>query len=123
MIRCPPLSSLSATIFPYTTLFRSPRVEHLTAGSLGQVRELVGLGLADEDRVRGNRSHLGGLVAQQTQERPVRDAGGVVAVRHDDDARGEVGRSEEHTSELQSLMRNSYAVYCLKKKKYNKDNK
>src|SRR3546814_13255818 len=74
MIRRPPRSTRTDTLFPYTTLFRSPAV----------------LRFRDAE---GNRVH----------ERCGR------------------GRSEEHTSELQSLMRISYAVFCLKKKKKESD--
>src|SRR3546814_1985760 len=93
MIRRPPRSTRTDTLFPYTTLFRS-------------VRDVVGAG-------RKARGVCGDVV----RRRPVR-----TAVEHDarleahDRAVG-VGRSEEHTSELQSLMRISYAVFCLKKKK------
>src|SRR3546814_8680966 len=78
MIRRPPRSTLTDTLFPYTTLFRSP------------------------GRSRGSC------------RRPQRSGptGGVRDRRH----RAGEWRSEEHTSELQSLMRISYAVFCLKKK-------
>src|SRR3546814_7091688 len=79
MIRRPPRSTRTDTLFPYTTLFRS----HVPA-----LR-----GSRDLDRTR-----LGGRAA----------ATGTLAWRR--------ARSEEHTSELQSLMRISYAVFCLKKK-------
>src|SRR3546814_15323295 len=79
MIRRPPRSTRTDTLFPYTTLFRS--VEH----------------------------RFDALASQGTQQRntgrQAQDTG---------------GRSEEHTSELQSLMRISYAVFCLKKKKIKK---
>src|SRR3546814_3557375 len=90
MIRRPPRSTRTDTLFPYTTLFRSdwdyadgpnrtPRAVRATA------RE---------------RLHSGGRARHRGRRR-----------------RGDaVGRSEEHTSELQSLMRISYAVFCLKKK-------
>src|SRR3546814_2306594 len=79
MIRRPPRSTRTDTLFPYTTLFRSS----------GQPRAVAA------GRVRLRRR--AGVVRRC-------DCGGV-------------GRSEEHTSELQSLMRISYAVFCLKKKK------
>src|SRR3546814_7695246 len=90
MIRRPPRSTRTDTLFPYTTLFRSvgPR---LASGMLFFLAAL-------------NQGNIAGWLAQ---------AGGS-AKRSD---RGE--RSEEHTSELQSLMRISYAVFCLKKKKQN----
>src|SRR3546814_21174478 len=79
MIRRPPRSTRTDTLFPYTTLFRSLRLAH---------RPL---------RPRAQRQ-------PQLLPEPLATAG----VRAD--------RSEEHTSELQSLMRISYAVFCLKKK-------
>src|SRR3546814_4673230 len=84
MIRRPPRSTRTDTLFPYTTLFRSP--DQPDAMGIAQLRQ-------------GQRG----------------DAGAVQPVRQDSDA--DAGRSEEHTSELQSLMRISYAVFCLKKKK------
>src|SRR3546814_10087637 len=97
MIRRPPRSTRTDTLFPYTTLFRSqqrgsrgrPR-EHCTAISLRPYRGVKQDGLEDLaiDNEKG-----------QTEQKP---------------------RSEEHTSELQSLMRISYAVFCLKKKKNTK---
>src|SRR3546814_7899080 len=110
MIRQPPRSTRTDTLFPYTTLFRSieaiGRVQHAHR-QLGiffrdQHRnlDLRSRDRKDIDAARGQRlEHFGS------------DAG--VAAHTDPD------RSEEHTSELQSLMRSSYAVFCLKKKKKN----
>src|SRR3546814_8698081 len=101
MIRRPPRSTRTDTLFPYTTLFRSlgvdrddvkVRVGHLQAGD-----DQADAG-GGEGRHLGLPDHLGHLHAAPGQRR--------VEVR-----------SEEHTSELQSLMRISYAVFCLKKKK------
>src|SRR3546814_5427601 len=118
MIRRPPRSTRTDTLFPYTTLFRSgdaPRAGGIAAADLGET---------------------GDAGAHQV---PVRIVGNVVAIDHGmgiiigaraDQAHvapqdvPELGqfvdakpaRSEEHTSELQSLMRISYAVFCLKKK-------
>src|SRR3546814_2982564 len=91
MIRRPPRSTRTDTLFPYTTLFRSR-----SARSGGG---------------RFRRRSAGNLAARPY---PV-DAGAARHPRGDADAQG--SRSEEHTSELQSLMRISYAVFCLKKKK------
>src|SRR3546814_12219799 len=92
MIRRPPRSTRTDTLFPYTTLFRSS----------GRRPVLEGLGAGDDlDQLLGD----GGLT------RPV------VGQRQLVDHLAGVARSEEHTSELQSLMRISYAVFCLKKKK------
>src|SRR3546814_4006122 len=91
MIRRPPRSTRTDTLFPYTTLFRS---------DLGLPRPAEG----------GGRGHPG-----DRQER--RGAAGArrPALR----GREGAGSSEEHTSELQSLMRIAYAVFCLKKKIHN----
>src|SRR3546814_9112099 len=90
MIRRPPRSTRTDTLFPYTTLFRST----------GQRFEI---GLATDDDYMFTIT-----------QRVVNRGEGAVAVRPWTLATRE--RSEEHTSELQSLMRISYAVFCLKKK-------
>src|SRR3546814_6743401 len=103
MIRRPPRSTRTDTLFPYTTLFRSDVLEiegHRLARvpGLQRIGDSAGTGLRRTHRTRrcGGAGH---------------DLDDVVAT-------GLVGhRSEEHTSELQSLMRISYAVFCLKKKK------
>src|SRR3546814_6536316 len=87
MIRRPPRSTRTDTRFPYTTLFRS-------AGKRGVERRRAG--------------HIDGADAALSHGTPRRDR---TLPRDDRQA-----RSEEHTSELQSLMRISYAVFCLKKK-------
>src|SRR3546814_3551230 len=111
MIRRPPRSTRAYTLFPYTTLFRSDRVAD------AQSRQRVGL-------AEGAGDHEVAMRAQQWQRgAEVRRIGdlGVGLVDHDDrfvrHPRDEC-RSEEHTSELQSLMRISYAVFCLKKKNH-----
>src|SRR3546814_9209473 len=127
MIRRPPRSTRTDTLFPYTTLFRAlvARNEALLA-----VRRRVGEGVQRagvlDDAADVEQRHLGQVgIAGAGEERlavlPDRlvavHAGTVVAVdrlRHE--RRGLTIRSEEHTSELQSLMRISYAVFCLKKK-------
>src|SRR3546814_9777687 len=94
MIRRPPISTRTDTLFPYTTLFRSSRPAFLLA--LRPARHPLVAAVADpRDRA--------GVVPRP----PVQPC--AATVRRDD-------RSEEHTSELQSLMRISYAVFCLKKK-------
>src|SRR3546814_9998459 len=99
MIRRPPRSTRTDTLFPYTTLFRSSHKErHLNELLDGRHRWLP--------TVERLRPHLPwGLVLRQIQALPP-------PVR----SFSERTRSEEHTSELQSLMRISYAVFCLKKK-------
>src|SRR3546814_9192975 len=100
MIRRPPRSTRTDTLFPYTTLFRS-------AGGRLHRQGHLGAGAAHGRVVVRRRSAAGGLrhLAAGTGGQC---AGGV---------HRQPGRSEEHTSELQSLMRISYAVFCLKKKK------
>src|SRR3546814_1347100 len=106
MTRWPPRSTLTATLVPYTTLFRSLRqaVERL-AGLAAGGRALA----ADELR------HQLELLAEAMLQLVVLHGG---AARLLADRRHAVlVRSEEHPSELQSLMRISYAVFCLKKKR------
>src|SRR3546814_7564753 len=85
MILLPPSSTLTHTLFPYTTLFRS-------VNSLARRSFLLFVPSAPMASAHGRTKEKGG-------------------------ARSAPPRSEEHTSELQSLMRISYAVFCLKKKK------
>src|SRR3546814_9508667 len=90
MIRRPPRSTRTDTLFPYTTLFRSLPRHRRQFGLSGRRRSI---------RRRTAKPCWLGV--------PCESAGRSLAPR----------RSEEHTSELQSLMRISYAVFCLKKKK------
>src|SRR3546814_7230590 len=103
MFRLPPRSTRTDTLFPYTTLFLSRRERVGRPRTVAQHRRAGGLGAAAQD---------GGTVFHQ---RCIPLAGAIPFQHHElDDV---PGRSEEHTSELQSLMRTSYAVFCLKKKK------
>src|SRR3546814_9851909 len=88
MIRRPPRSTRTDTLFPYTTLFRSSRLDPVRHHRIGRAVKAI-------DTLHGQP------FGADTADR---------------------ARSEEHTSELQSLMRISYAVFCLKKKKKNKTN-
>src|SRR3546814_6019958 len=110
MIRRPPRSTRTDTLFPYTTLFRSAGQAGSLPASSGkrQPRE-PGPAAAD------GRPHPPGA-AGEDRDRPNR---GTDDPSYHPDARrpAHSGRSEEHTSELQSLMRISYAVFCLKKNK------
>src|SRR3546814_6810336 len=99
MIRRPPRSTRTDTLFPYTTLFRSAL--ELGVEQRGIERHEIGANLYPALEIVDARRHEN-PVAQIVEE-----GIGVAAVV----------RSEEHTSELQSLMRISYAVFCLKKKK------
>src|SRR3546814_8151361 len=111
MIRRPPRSTRTDTLFPYTTLFRS--------GLLARGEDRGGWVRALHAReVAGHAAAIAGsgLTARRTvvaadRQQPVL-TGGVLLLQN-------LGRSEEHTSGLQSLMRISYAVFCLKKKKKN----
>src|SRR3546814_8243341 len=122
MIRRPPRSTRTDTLFPYTTLFRSADCKQLAI-----VRENI---RRDLEVVRGGDVlvHAPGQVvhgavawAQETAFPACRQAGLGAGreVRVGRAAKVGANRSEEHTSELQSLMRISYAVFCLTKKKYN----
>src|SRR3546814_5500525 len=102
MIRRPPRSTRTDTLFPYTTLFRSTMA---ATNAPGIHYDLIGMGRM----IIGNHPPI--------DLRPhtliIVPAGQSFCIDAADD------RSEEHTSELQSLMRISYAVFCLKKKKKN----
>src|SRR3546814_9259665 len=111
MLRRPPRSTRTDTLFPYTTLFRSQIA----------VREVV---IVREDRIGfGRVTHIfldpeighPAIEMERRAHADGRQVGRAVAAG----AHLIQRRSEEHTSELQSLMRNSYAVFCLKKKKHN----
>src|SRR3546814_12174222 len=107
MIRRPPRSTRTDTLFPYTTLFRSDGEARQPSV---QADARVGRLLARRPEERDAEPHLRHRLAQPEAARraPPPDGGGRQA---------RPSRSEEHTSELQSLMRISYAVFCLKKKK------
>src|SRR3546814_8070303 len=108
MIRRPPRSTRTDTLVPYTTLFRSHRVGHAGADRAGADAIDRDPLLAEIDRQPARQAGDAGLG---------RDIGRVARRRAQSLGRGDVDdRSEEHTSELQSLMRISYAVFCLKKK-------
>src|SRR3546814_5587868 len=103
MIRRPPRATRTDTLFPYTTLFRSRGQFRLRLEP--RARPLGALGFRHTLRHRAElRRHL---LQQLLQERHPADPA--------------AARSEEHTSELQSLMRISYAVFCLKKKKHQRN--
>src|SRR3546814_9748941 len=105
MIRRPPLSTRTDTLFPYTTLFRSiaGRGDDLAFGRAFE-RAVTGIGGA----AIGQLHHEEAFAADSHVQLALGDVDRALA-HH-------ARRSEEHTSELQSLMRNSYAVFCLKNK-------
>src|SRR3546814_18449664 len=130
MLRRPPRSTLTDTLFPYTTLFRSHQAQHV-----GRAQQRLG---GDAAPVQADAAELGffhqrGLHAQlrgadggHVAARPAADDQQIESVlRHRRPFRSAwtaaprwragTRRSEEHTSEIQSLMRKSYAVLCLKK--------
>src|SRR3546814_5325262 len=127
MIRRPPRSTRTDTLFPYPTLFRSApsiRHPHLPSPTPPSPRRSQALQSAESDNPRSASN----MSACESHERPESIKSkctkqilpgsvwnwelqvGVLRIHT---------RSEEHTSELQSLMRISYAVFCLKKKKNN----
>src|SRR3546814_5236731 len=109
MIRRPPRSTRTDTLFPYTTLFRSI-VENAETGSTRSTRMMAGWAYAAE-------SIVGFAIHYQIGCQHY-GASGMQRGRQCHRAHCRICiRSEEHTSELQSLMRISYAVFCLKKKK------
>src|SRR3546814_3222771 len=135
MIRRPPRSTRTYTLFPYTTLFRS----QVGAGAVERIDDpgmaagaavallraaflaedgVVGVGPAQllDDRFLGEAVDLAGVVHALLLDHVQRIE--LVHVAQQDVAAGarRLDRSEEHTSELQSLMRNSYDVFSLKKK-------
>src|SRR3546814_7533562 len=112
MIRRPPRSTRTDTLFPDTTLFRSTGEHPQKRGHHRAQAEDERL-LRPGDREQGKAhcvEHPHGVAKRLDQGRP-------------EEAEQPRRRSEEHTSELQSLMRISYAVFCLKKKKKNQDTK
>src|SRR3546814_10201357 len=117
MILRPPRSTRTDTLFPYTTLFRSLR-KH---GGLIPVDMLMPKLVAAELH-HGNQRNFNAFASRRDAGKHPRNLD-VVGERqqgliHD---LGSADRSEEHTSELQSLMRSSYAVFCLKKTNDNND--
>src|SRR3546814_3210144 len=130
MIRRPPRSTRTDTLFPYTTLFRSAR--QILLGGRGRIAEAFGVPLFElthRGAHREFRFEIADIVAgamdlmidlrQFAARRRDLERHGIEHHRkdqHQQDQPDPLKRSEEHTSELQSLMRISYAVFCLKKK-------
>src|SRR3546814_17775154 len=104
MLRRPPRSTRTDTLFPYTTLFRSRADDFRTVNQEKFCTAFICHGAGEAGLACAGRAveqHPPGRIDTQALEQ----------------FRIAEGRSEEHTSELQSLMRISYAVFCLKKKK------
>src|SRR3546814_8696105 len=109
MIRLPPRSTRTDTLFPYTTLFRSGAGHQSFVDLIGRHRRDLVVGMILPHRHPGvGDDQIGARDGFACDAHDV-DANAPGARRLDE-------RSEEHTSELQSLMRISYAVFCLKKK-------
>src|SRR3546814_4393654 len=110
MIRRPPRSTRTDTLFPYTTLFRSQILPGTAIMGIATQADYPPTGHTRvkrlHDRARYDRATVHAIL----------DAGLLCHVGYV--IEGQPYRSEEHTSELQSLMRISYAVFCLKKKKH-----
>src|SRR3546814_10260117 len=103
MIRRPPRSTRTDTLFPYTTLFRSEtRSKHSICITLSGILQCI----------RTTCTKMGSLLLESAGAQPTGFSKGAFQ-----DSILTARRSEEHTSELQSLMRISYAVFCLKNKK------
>src|SRR3546814_3187175 len=101
MIRRPPRSTRTDTLFPYTTLFRSPQDLEFPLRSQGVLDGAIVV-VKQAGSVLPQKESPGGRIFKDWE---------FVGLN------GTITRSEEHTSELQSLMRISYAVFCLNKKK------
>src|SRR3546814_1268239 len=115
MIRRPPRPTRPATLFPYTTLFRSkdgPRVNReinvRNVRCVGPDGEMIGVLSLSDALAQAEQFGLDLVEVSPNADPPVCKILDFGKFKY---------RSEEHTSELQSLMRISYAVFCLKKKK------
>src|SRR3546814_2036685 len=111
MLRRPPRSTRTDTLFPYTTLFRSHPAAHPRRIAVQMRQPFLG----------GQRAAFGRTARRLSPRAPLGVDPRLIAPGGRDHLILEpigLGRSEEHTSELQSLMRISYAVFCLKKKKH-----
>src|SRR3546814_8745898 len=121
MLRRPPRSTRTDTLFPYTTLFRSRRLQRDGDQQQESADRRGGEGIGDIDRNRDEDAERRRVAFAEACDRRPDDENLPQCDHHAD--RGEARtdhprRSEEHTSELQSLMRISYAVFCLNKKTY-----
>src|SRR3546814_4887140 len=108
MIRRPPRATRPDTLFPYTTLFRSVEAR---AEPRHDERQ-------QEDDERPGDAPRDCLGLHRASGRPSRPHGRTIRITAMSAKTEKIERSEEHTSELQSLMRISYAVFCLKKKNH-----
>src|SRR3546814_6411558 len=112
MLRRPPRPNRTDTLFPYTTLFRAQAAhEDWSALAVAFVASAITAFISVKWLLRYIQSH------RFTAFAVYRVALGAALLLLVPTVTATAGRSEEHTSELQSLMRNSYAVFCLKTKK------
>src|SRR3546814_2853705 len=122
MIRRPPRSTRTDTLFPYTTRFRSDEIENdITGATPASFEPTIDYVVTKISRFAFEK--LKG--AEPLLSTAMKSVGEVMAIGRNihesmQTALRGLERSEEHTSELQSLMRISYAVFCLKKKKTTK---
>src|SRR3546814_3027241 len=117
MIRRPPRSTRTDTLFPYTTLFRSGQVDRDQRQQDRHQLRAPDDGIEQLERHHQIQPPLRALVGDQLAV-----AAGQLRDPDPEPAQSIGHRSEEHTSELQSLMRNSYAVFCsTKNNKYKKE--
>src|SRR3546814_7895827 len=115
MIQRPPISTRTDTLFPYTTLFRSILPLGIGTPPSSESRAAI-----LQVPLTGDSSRRNSSTAASHFTRPPRiDSISVGRCNSSNIPLTRINRSEEHTSELQSLMRISYAVFCLKKKKKN----
>src|SRR3546814_3194222 len=110
MIRRPPRSTRTDTLFPYTTLFRSP------GGAQRRLARRLCLRVGNQGRAFAKGNEMTDRIAEFRALHVPGDPLILVNIWDAGSAKAVAARSEEHTSELQSLMRTSYAVFCLKKK-------
>src|SRR3546814_10895840 len=110
----PPTSTRTATLVPYTTHFRALEAayERARGAEEGRLHSWLRAAGGSQQAQPPHRAQVLRRRAGHPRDRPCVDPGPPGLFGHQ--------RSEEHTSELQSLMRISYAVFCLKKKKQNK---
>src|SRR3546814_2096340 len=109
MMRRPPGTKRTDTLLPYPTLFRSGFMKAVADADSGQILGAAILGVEGDEAIHGILDAINAGIPYATLQWAVPIHPTV----------SELIRSEEHTSELQSLMRISYAVFCLKKKKVN----
>src|SRR3546814_8658024 len=117
MIRPPPRSTRTATLVPYPTLFRSTG-DMISGFALSEKKAGSDVAAMDTSATKVDGGWI--INGEKTWISNGAIADVLTLFARSGEAPGAKGRSEEHTSELQSLMRLSYAVFCLKKKKNNK---